>query len=88
MIITARRIAVPDVSAPIRSAIAASAPIANPPMMVSGRMYLFNIDSKTLWSCRKPGIWRPEDMIFLAWLDSSIPDVFTQNTAKIAEKVM
>src|SRR3989344_4647227 len=88
MIITERRIAVPDVNAPRVSANAARAPIARPPIIVKGIIYLERIDSNTLGSFLNPGICKPEERIFFAWLDSSIPEVFTQNTAKTAERAM
>ena len=78
--------AVPDVNAPKVSERAASIPIANPPIIVRGSMYLFKIDSKILWSFLNPGICKPEAIIFLAWLYSSIPEVLTQRTANNAEK--
>src|SRR3989344_6699840 len=86
IIITAKSMAVPEVRAPNKSATEENKPIAKPPIIVKGIIYLFKIASKTLGSFLKPGICNPEARIFFAWEDSSIPDVLTQNTANIAER--
>ena len=73
-------------SVPRISATAESAPIARPPMIVSGIMYRLRIDSRTRGSFLNPDICKPDARIFFACVVSSMPEVFTQKTAKSAEK--
>ena len=65
------------------SAIAAKNPTAKPPITVKGQIYLSSNLSSTRASLLKPGICSPDDIICFAWLEASMPDVWTQNHEKI-----
>ncbi len=69
---------VPEVSAPLMSAMAARKPTAMAPRMVRGMMYLLSNRSRTRSSCLNPGTLSPDAMICLAWLLASMPEVWTQ----------
>src|SRR3989344_819849 len=78
MIDTVKTMLVPFANAPVKSAKAASNPIAAPPTIVNGQIYLFRTISKTRSSLLNPGICNPEARICRAWLFASMLAVCTQ----------
>ena len=80
-------IAVPETKAPKRFVSEAKSPIAAPPIIVKGIIYLSKILSKILVSCLKPATCNPEAAIFSACARESIPEVFTQKTEKTEHKI-